>query len=61
MGLSSTVFLQLVRAANQIKVAIMSFDQQNFAMIPHVQEHCGFGSTFSKNRIFLPESNLLPV
>jgi len=42
---TKTVVPKLVRAVTQIKVAIMSYYPQYFAVIAHnTEQHCGFGS-----------------
>ena len=50
---SKTVVPKLVRAVTQIKVTIMSYYPQYFAVIAHnTEQHCGFGSALPpKNRI----------
>jgi len=47
---------KLVRAVTQIKVVIMSYFPQYFAVIAHnIEQHCGFGSTLT-----LKESHITP-
>jgi len=47
---------KLVRVVTQIKVVIMSYYPQYFAVIAHnIEQHCGFGSALPlKNRISPP-------
>jgi len=59
----NAVVPKLVRAVTQIKVAIMSYYPQYFAVIAHnIGEYCGFGSTlpFEESHI-TPGGNLPPV
>jgi len=58
-----TIGSQTVRAVTQLKVAIMSYYPQYFAMIAHnIEQHCSFGSALPlKNRILSPGGNLPPV
>jgi len=52
----STQYEKLVRAVTQIKVAIMSYYPQYFAVIAHnTEQHCGFGSVLPPE-----ESHIIP-
>jgi len=54
---------KLVRAVTQIKVSIMFYYPQDFAMIVHnTEQHCRFGSALPlMNRMLPPGGNLPSV
>jgi len=62
-GGANPVVPKLVQAVTQIKVAIVSYYPQYFAVIAHnTEQHCGFGSALPPEKSHItPRSNLLPV